>query len=335
MVVYKSIKIASYREDLVFPYLTIKNSTMIRRVIQNLLLVVLFGIGLQAYGQQDPQYTHYMYNTMSVNSGYAGSRGHFSTALLYRTQWVGLDGAPKTLSLGMDSPISKNIGVGLNIVHDVIGPSQETYFDGNFSYSIHLDDQNNKKLAFGLKAGGRMLSIDWSKGTVEDDNDVTFSQNVSKLFPQIGAAVYYHTKKFYLGASVPTFFLNDHYDTISLSVAQERLHVFVIGGYVFDLNETLKFKPAFLVKAVSGAPLIFDVSANFLLKEKLSLGVAYRWDDSVAGLIGFQITDRFNLGYSYDYTLTDLQQYNSGTHEFLLRYELISRDKKLISPRFF
>ena len=285
------------------------------------------------FAQQDPQYTNYMYNTMSVNSAYAGSRGHMAVIGLYRTQWVGLDGAPTNQSFSIDSPVGRNVGLGFSVVNDELGPSDEFYIDANFSYTINLADE--KRLSFGIKGGARLLNIDWSKGQF-DDPDAVFQQNINnKLLPTIGAGIYLHSDKSYLGLSVPNFFTDQHYDEISESVAAERLHFFLIGGHVFDLSERTKFKPAFLFKHVVGAPLIFDLSANFLFNENLRLGAAYRWDDSISGLIGFQVSPKLLIGYSYDYTTTDLQKYNDGTHEIMMRFELISKERRLKSPRFF
>ena len=283
--------------------------------------------------QQDPQFTNYMYNTMSVNSAYAGSRGHLSIFGLHRSQWVGLDGAPQSQSFSIDSPVGRNVGLGLSLVTDRLGPSDETYLDGNFSYTINLS--NNRRLSFGAKLGGRLLNIDWSRGTSQNP-DVVFQQNVNnKFLPTIGAGIYLHSDKSYLGVSIPNFLTNEHYDEVQESLAAERLHFFLIGGTVMDMSESVKFKPAFFLKHVVGAPLIFDLSANFMFNDNLRLGLAYRWDDSVSGLIGFQLTEKLLIGYSYDFTTTDLQQFNSGTHEIMLRFELISKDRKLKSPRFF
>ncbi|MFC4721569.1 type IX secretion system membrane protein PorP/SprF [Geojedonia litorea] len=302
-------------------------------IIKN-LSVVLFAFFMQTTNaQQDPQYTQYMYNTMGVNPGYAGQRDTLSIVGLYRTQWVGIDGAPKTQTLGVHTPLkNKKIGLGLSIVNDKLGPATETFFNGNFSYTIKVNDKNTE-LSFGINGGFHLLNTDWSKGRYKDP-DVAFNENVNLFSPIIGAGLYLHSQKWYLGLSVPNFVTTNHYDDFQESLAVERLHYYLIGGYVFDLSETTKLKPAFLVKAVSGAPLIADVSANILFNNKLTLGLAYRWDDALAGLVGLQISKDIYIGYAYDYTTTNLNNYNSGTHEIMLRFEpqLIN---KVFSPRFF
>ncbi|TMM58965.1 type IX secretion system membrane protein PorP/SprF [Maribacter algarum] len=305
-----------------------------RKTFIHKLWLALLLISLSGYSQQDPQFTQYQFNTMAVNPGYAGSKGHLTLLSLYRSQWVGIEGSPQTITFGMDSPIGKFDGVGVSIVQDQLGPSSETYIDGNYAHQLVLNRKGDR-LALGLKAGVRFFSLDWSKGRFRDP-DTVFNENINtKLLPSVGAGVFYYTDKFYLGLSTPNVFTNAHYDEIQESEALERLHFFLIGGYVFDLNPDLKFKPSFFVKQVLGAPLAVDLSANFLVYETLNLGVNYRWDDSVSGLLGFQISPKFNMGYAYDFNINELNNYNTGTHEIFLRYQWISRENRLKSPRFF
>ena len=302
-------------------------------IIKSLVMLVLLVASQSNFAQQDPQYTQYMYNTMSVNPGYAGQREVLSITGLYRTQWVGIEGAPKTQSFGIHSPLANDkIGLGLSIVNDNLGPASETFFNGNFSYSIKIDDKETE-LSFGLNAGFHLLSTDWSKGKFQNP-DSAFNENINLFSPIIGAGLYLHSSKWYLGLSVPNFITTEHYDDFQESIAVERLHYYAIGGFVIDVNERTKLKPAFLVKAVSGAPLIADLSLNALFNDKITLGVAYRWDDSLAGIIGFQVSEEFYLGYAYDYTTTNLSNYNSGSHEIMLRFEL-QKLGKILSPRFF
>ena len=288
-----------------------------------------------ANAQQDPQYTQYMYNTMAVNPAYAGSTGTLEATLLHRSQWIGIDGAPTTQSFSIHSPLrNEKIGLGLSVVNDKIGPSNELYLDGNFSYSLPLGYE--KRLAFGLKAGMRLLNVDWSKGRFYDPNDVLLNQNIDNQAKiAIGAGVYYYTEKWYVGLSVPSFIKNNYYDDVKESIDYESFHYYLMGGYVFDLNMNLKFKPAFLVKAVSGAPLTADVSANFMIQEKFVLGASYRTDDSLSALAGFQISKSFYIGYAFDYTVSELNKYNDGSHEIILRYQFNKDQSKIKSPRFF
>ncbi|EAQ38118.1 MULTISPECIES: type IX secretion system membrane protein PorP/SprF [unclassified Dokdonia] len=303
-----------------------------------LLILALGTTSLSA--QQDPQYTQYMYNTVAINPAYAGNRGVTSIVGLHRSQWVGLDGAPRTQSLSIHSPIGEGkVGLGLSIVNDALGPSQETYVGADFSYTINTSE--NGKLSFGLKAGGHILDVDFTKLTLFDVTDPRFSQNIdNKLSPIIGAGLYYHTENFYAGVSVPNLIETEHFDLSNNSssvIARERIHYYGIMGYTFDISDQLKFKPSTLVKMVAGAPLQVDLTANFLVMEKLHLGAAYRWSAALSGLVGFQVSDSMLIGLAYDRESTDLGDtfYNDGSFEVFLRFELFNEYDRMLTPRFF
>ena len=302
-------------------------------LIKGLIVLVFILISSYSIAQQDPQYTHYMYNTLSVNPAYAGQRETLSVVGLHRSQWVGIDGAPQTQSLSIHSPLrNERIGLGLNIVKDALGPARETFVDANFSYTIPLN-ADDLKLSFGAKGGLHILDTDWSKGRFQNP-DVVFNNNLSLTSPMVGAGLYMHTRKWYLGLAVPNFLETKHYDDFQESLATERMHFYFIGGYVFNISETTELKPAFLLKGVSGAPLIADVSANLWFQKNFTLGLAWRWDDSFSALAGLQVTPGMFVGYSYDMTTTGLNNYNSGTHEITLRFE-VKRLGRILSPRFF
>lgn len=301
--------------------------------------------GLQTIqGQQDPQYTQYMYNTQIVNPAYAGSREVLSFGVLGRMQWVDLQGAPRTGTFTINSPIGlyDNMGLGLSIIYDQIGPATESNVVVDYSYSIQLARRDISRLSFGLKAGVDMLDVDYTKLNIYDPNDPFFQSPVdNKIQPQVGAGIYYHTQKFYTGFSVPNFLNSKHFDEASLndeelaSIAVERLHYFFITGYVFDLNPSLKFKPATLVKFVSGAPIQWDMSANFLINEKIALGGSYRWNASISAMLGFQVSQGIFLGLAYDYQSTAIQDYSNGSYEALIRFDIFNRLDKILTPRFF
>ncbi|MCJ7467906.1 MAG: type IX secretion system membrane protein PorP/SprF [Maribacter sp.] len=300
---------------------------------------MFFGFVLLAgslFGQQDAQYTQYMYNTVSVNPGYAGSRGHISIALLHRSQWVGLDGAPKTQTFNIHSPIGyRGVGLGLSIVNDRIGPTAETNFDIDFSYTLYTSTEG--RLSFGIKASANLLDIRFSELN-QYTTDPTLQQDIqNRLSPNIGAGIYYHTEHFYAGLSVPRFLETSHFDESSLSTAREQMNYYFITGYVWDLNPFLKFKPTLLSKIVLGAPLQVDLSANFMLNEKFILGAAYRWDAALSGMAGFQLSNKFLIGIAYDKETTELgsARFNDGSFEVILRYDFISTKGKVKSPRFF
>ena len=308
------------------------------------LLVVsmlLFAFGtVSVWSQQDAQYTQYMYNTISINPAYAGSRGNLSVGLLHRSQWVGLDGAPKTQTFNFHTPVGyRGVGVGFSVVNDVIGPTSETYFDADFSYTIHTSLEG--KLSFGLKASAHLLDIRFSELNQDTSGglDPTLQTDVDNRFsPNIGAGVYYHTEKFYAGLSAPRILETKHFEEgANTTVANEQMHLYLMTGYVFELNESLKFKPTFLTKAVKGAPLQIDLSANFMLNDKFIIGGAYRWSAAFSGMFGFQVSEDLLIGLAYDKETTELgnTSFNDGSFEVMLRYDFIKTKKNLKSPRFF
>jgi len=293
-----------------------------------------------SYGQQDPQYTHYMYNMNVVNPAYAGSRETLSLGVLGRTQWVGIDGAPKTITANIHAPVGSNLGLGLSVIADKIGPVTEQNAYADISYTIATSETGN--LAFGLKGGFTFFNATLTNLLLSDGTrgvDELFANDGKGTFPNIGAGLYYYTDNFYAGFSVPNFLETPHFEDVSGStinrVASEKMHGFLTAGYVFDLSESVQFKPAMILKAAPGSPLSVDVSGNFLINDRFELGLAYRFDDSIDGLVSFLVTDDFRIGYSYDYTLTKLGDFNSGSHELFLQYDVNLSRKNLKSPRFF
>ena len=283
--------------------------------------------------QQDAQFTQYMYNTININPAYAGSRGVMSIFGLHRTQWVGLDGAPVTNALSINTPINDSkLGIGISFVNDRIGPTVENTMSADVSYYIQTSE--NYKLSFGVKATGNFFNLDVSQLNPQYQGDPQF-QNFNKFSPNIGAGLYLHSDKTYIGISIPNFIQSKRYNDNEVAIFKERVNYYLIAGHVFDLNENLKFKPALLTKIVEGAPLQVDVSANFMFNQKFVLGAAYRWDAAVSALAGFQVSDGLYIGYGYDMETTRLKHYNSGSHEVFLRYELFNNYNKIISPRFF
>lgn len=288
-----------------------------------------------SYGQQDSQFTQYMYNTVTVNPGYAGSRGVLSVYGLHRTQWVGLEGAPVTNNFTISSPVTERLGLGLSVINDRLGISSQNNIMLDVSYWIPTSD--NFKLAFGVKASANFLNVDYGKLTKRHSVDVLFeNKNIDNKFrPNIGAGLYWYSDKTYVGLSIPFMLETKYYDNNIQSTASQRMHFDAIAGHVFDLTEQVKFKPATLVKYVAGAPLQVDLSANFLFYDKLTLGAAYRWSAAMSALVGFQISDSFLIGYAYDKDTTRLGSFNSGSHEIFLRYEIFKKYDKIIAPRFF
>jgi len=306
--------------------------------------ICLLGSTFLMCAQQDAQYTQYMYNTQIINPAYVGSRETLSFGVLGRYQWVDLEGSPKTGTFTVNLPVGlyDNMGIGLSIIHDQIGPAVESNAAIDFSYALHLARRTVSKLSFGLKVGADMLDVDYSKLNLSNPNDPFFQNNIdSKIQPQVGAGIYYNTQKFYTGVSVPNFLSIQHFDEQSLDdenlegVVVERLHYFFIAGYVFDLNPNLKLKPATLWRMVDGAPLQWDLSANFMFKEKFVVGASYRWNASISALLGFQISDSIFAGVGYDYQSTAIEDYSNGSYEVFLRFDIFNKAEKIVAPRFF
>jgi type IX secretion system PorP/SprF family membrane protein len=304
--------------------------------IKPLFIVIMMLLCVsKSVAQQDSQFTQYMYNTINVNPAYAGSRGKLSIFGIYRAQWFGLEGAPTTTNASLHSPINNSrVGFGVSFSKDEIGISVRKTVSTDFSYTINTSE--DYKLSFGLKGSANLFNVDYTKLNKYDINDPKFQNNIENQFsPNIGAGIYYHSNKLYAGFSVPFILETKHFDDTTTSIAKDALHYYFIGGYVFDVSVNTKFKPAFLIKSVKGAPLQADVTANFMFFDKFVLGAAWRWSAAASALAGFQINSNWFLGYTYDSETTKLANYNSGSHEIFLRYEFKGKQEKIISPRFF
>ena len=298
------------------------------------ILTIICAFILQSmYSQQDSQYTQYMYNTPLVNPAYAGSRETITAFLLHRNQWVGLEGAPVTNNFSINMPVGdSNFGVGLNFVNDEIGPVSENEISADLAYFIQVSE--NYKLSLGLKGTANLFQLDVNKLRIFDPSDPQFQNVDTEFSPNVGAGLYLFSDKTYFGLSVPSFFESYRYNDNNIEITKEKMHFYFIAGHVFTLSDNIDFKPAVLSKIVEGAPLQADITANFLFFDKLTLGAAYRWDASVSALAGFQISDSWFIGYGYDLETTKLANYNSGSHEIFLRYEVFNRSR-VSAPRFF
>lgn len=289
------------------------------------------------FAQQDPQFTQYMFNMLSLNPAYAGSAERVSVKALTRHQWVGFEGAPTTQTLTIHSPVwQESFALGGTLMRDSHGPITQYSFIADVAYRIFLGDA---KLAFGLKGGLNLLQGEYGGLDPVQAGDQVFQANVnSKLDPQFGFGMMYYSDRYYLGISTPKLLRTEFFETDSLAFISEkgqRSHYFLSGGYVFDLGVYHKFKPTFLVKAVQGAPISFDINANFLFYEKFWLGAMYRHDDAVGALMQYQLTNDLSVGYSYDYPLSPLANYSGGSHEIMLGFEFGNKMKGIRSPRYF
>ncbi len=287
--------------------------------------------------QQDPQYTQYMYNMSVVNPAYAGSKETVSGGMLYRQQWVGIEGAPTTGTFFMHSPVGRNVGLGLSIISDKIGPVEENNFYADFSYTLNLGGEH--KLAFGLKAGATMHKIDFNFVSTtlpdQDSSDPFFSGNPNNTFLNIGSGVFYYTDKYYLAFSVPNMLKSKYLDYDGRQYGTDVLHYFLTGGYVFDINSNLKFKPFAMVKTSINAPVSFDLSTNFMLYDKFEIGATYRLEDSFGAMINVAVSPTLRIGYAYDRVVSDIGVISPSSHEVILLYDLNFPKKVSRSPRYF
>lgn len=299
----------------------------------NIIALVLL-CSSSAFSQQLPQFTQYMFNTISINPAYAGSRETLSLVGLHRSQWIGLDGGPTTQTFSIHSPLkNEKVGLGLSFIHDELGFENFSYIYGDFSYTINLNEKT--KLAFGLKGGFTSYSIDQELRDAEPDDPAIYGIE-NRWSPNIGAGVFLHTNRWYAGLSTPRI-LNTDYNGSEEYAALEKVSYYLTGGVVVDLSKTVKLKPSFLVKATNGAPLSYDLTANFLFNEKLWLGAAYRFNESagaLGGIVDFQVSKQFRIGYAYEHPISDIRPYSSGTHEILLMFEVF-KSKRVKSPRYF
>ena len=300
-----------------------------------ILLFLLVKISSRGFAQQDPQYTQYIYNMAVVNPAYAGSKEGINLGLLSRLQWVGVRGAPKTFSGFIHSSVSRKVGLGGSLIHDKIGPVSETHAYADFSFTINTSERG--KLAFGLKAGATFQQIGLLTLNQVESNDPKFSQNSNKTYPNFGVGVFYYQEKFYAGISVPNLLETLHFERSNgkITKASEKIHGFLATGYVMNLKHNFQLKPSTFVKYADSAPLSLDLSLNLLWNNKVEFGISHRLDDSWSGIINFKIKKNLQIGYAYDHTVSNLGEFSSGSHEFLLLFDFKTGESTYKQPRFF
>jgi type IX secretion system PorP/SprF family membrane protein len=309
--------------------------------MKKLLIISFFTLSaLFSNAQQDAMFTHYMFNTLAVNPAYAGTRDALTVTALHRSQWVGFPGAPITQTITMHTPfLTKNIGLGLSIINDKIGPTNTTSMYVDFAYKIVFGTKGN--LSFGLKGGMNVRNEGLSNLDLNTVNDPVFLNDLSsKLLPNFGFGMYYYNDKFYAGLSIPKLLENDYISNSTsgtTNLASEKRHYFLIAGYVFKLSESLDLKPTCFLKVTTGAPVEGDITASFIFNKKYWLGAMFRTGDATGILAGMNITDQFALGYSFDWSYTNTSmRYNGGSHELVLRYDFVfHNEQKIRSPRYF
>ncbi|REE80359.1 type IX secretion system PorP/SprF family membrane protein [Lutibacter oceani] len=285
-----------------------------KNIVKNIVFVIALCTTIQSFGQQDPLYTQYYNNFSLINPAYSGSHGLFTATANIRSQWAGEAGGPETQTLSLHGPTGKNVGLGLSIVNDEVYVLSETHVYADFSYSIYPTE--NSTLAFGLKAGGSFLNVDLLKLGIENDN--LFSENLNEFNPNIGAGAFYYTDRFYASLSTVNILQTKHYNKNNavVSSATDEMIFYLSSGYVFDLGESFKLRPSFMLRGVNGSPLSTDISASILWLDKLEFGISHRIDESISGLFQLRLTDNLKIGYTYDAITSELSNYNNGSHEF-------------------
>jgi type IX secretion system PorP/SprF family membrane protein len=306
--------------------------------MKKILLVTILSLGaLFASAQQEVMVSQYMFNGLFINPAYAGSHKYFSSTLLHRNQWVSFPGAPKTFLVSADGPIANDkMGIGLIVAHDKIGVTSQTDISANYSYKIQL---GNGKLAFGLKGGVSNYIVKTEDLKVWDNDDATLADDSqSEFLPKFGFGTYYYSEKWYAGVSIPTLLAYENGSSFSVNIDQSsflRKHFLINGGYVFDISKKLKLKPSTLIKYVKSAPIQADLNCSFLYDETIWLGLSYRTNDAIVAIIEYQANKKFRVGYSYDFTLTEIGNYSSGSHEIMIGYDFGKDLINIKTPRFF
>ncbi len=279
-------------------------------------------LSMVAYGQQTPHHTQYVYHTQLFNPAYVGSKDYLSLTFSSRLQWIGIDGAPETHTMSIHNKIKeKSIGLGVSFILDRIGPIEQKHINIDASYTI--DPSKETKLAFGLKLGGEILTINLSRGHIQNGSDPLIEPLNSKFTPKLGAGAFWYSKYWYLGFSVMNLLHTKHFD----GEVTDRPHYFLLGGYVFEMNKKVKFKPAILTKIVGGAPISINISANLMVNKKTTVGLSYNNGQSLSAVISTELNSVFSIGYSYDYSLKSLNQFNDGSHEIVLMYRFTKSHK--------
>lgn len=326
----------------------------LNRSLKNILIVLCVAIFQLGHAQKEPQYTQYMYNIGSFNPAYVGSVETIEIIGAYRAQWIDIDGAPRTLRFGTNIPLANDkMGLGFNVVNDELGPVSQTFIDVSYSYEINLSD--NSWLSFGVDAGGSTLNVDYSRGNFQNPAEpLLFGQEQNNFYATIGAGLFMYSDNWYLGASIPNFLTNGIYNEEVVSLVEDKVQYNFIGGYIFEISDKLKFKPAFLINYLDGAGATTNLSTNFLFSDTFTLGASYRFGNAVSALAGFQVAPSLFLGYSYDYNTNSLGEFNNGSHEVILKFylagggknpnrarsksnnkKLKGKPKQIDSPRFF
>ena len=315
---------------------------------KTITFIVLVLSSIVLYAQQDPQYTMYMFNQLAVNPAYAGSRECLSATAHYRLQWAGIDGAPKTLSFGIHSPLgNERLALGLQVVNDRLGVTNTTNVSGIIAYRIPVT--NKSKLSIGMQATvtNYLNNLSSALTAASTGSDPSFNTNSNLLLPNFGTGAYWYSEKGYIGVTVPHL-INNHLEdksTVAISsAAKQYRHLIVMAGYMFKLSDVVKFKPSVMLKYAPNSPVETDLNGCFLLYDALWLGASWRSDvsslrdhltESTDFMAIYEINQMMRIGLAYDLTLTKINNYSYGTYELMLGYDFRKKMDRMLTPRYF
>lgn len=307
--------------------------------MKQIITVGLLFFTMLVYAQQDPMFTQYMTNPVSINPAIAGSREVANLTSIYRNQWASIEGAPTTISLTYDDSFGEEdkVGFGVSVINDVVGPVNQTGFYTDYAYHIFMD--KDRKLSFGLMGGFNYYQFDLISLRVNSiDDDIPIDGYQNKFLPNFGTGVFYYTPDYFMGVSVPKLLRNsleDRDNTLTGANREER-HFFFMTGALIDLNEDLKLKPSTIFRFVGGAPINFDANLTLMIQEKIWIGAVYRFRNSLGGMVRWQLNDKLHLGYSYDFSTSRINNFSSGTHEIFISFDFIKKgEERTFRQRFF
>ena len=303
-----------------------------------LIMIILFLPGFQkVFAQQEPQYTQYMFNTVSVNPAYAGTREALNVLLLSRLQWVGMEGAPRTYDFTIHTPISKyKMGIGFSLVSDSYGPVSNQYLNLSYAYRVNITEKTI--LSMGIKGGIYNYHVNLTGLNFGESGAYINENPEQKFLPNAGMGLYLFSDSYYVGASVPRLIqteLNGEQMTAG-TLGDLKRHYYLMGGLVFDLSSELKLKPSIINRFVEGAPASTDLTAQLIIRDTYWAGVTYRYNEATALLASVQVSNQLMIGYSFDFQQSELSTFNNGSHEIVISFDFagFTRDK-LVSPRHF
>lgn len=304
--------------------------------MKKIILVFILFCNLASFAQQDPLFTQYMFNKLLVNPAYAGSKELFTIDMLNRTQWVNIDGAPETFTVSAHTAMkNKNVGLGIYLFRDVLGPTNNQGLMGTYSYRLYFGQSS---LAFGLQFGFKYFDFDWNQMHVKDPDYLFDPHDIRRITPDANFGIYYQSNRMFMGVSSKQLLQNDYgYAKIDGKSSFSKLtrHFYLMGGYALPLDDKIIFRPSLMAKYTPNAPLQLDLNASILFSNVFWVGASYRTGSAIALLTEFRLSERLKLGYSYDFYLNELQPFNYGSHEIRIGFEFPLYESRMRTPRYF